>query len=119
MTGRNAAAQVVTHTANPSPKEICSQAVARLERLLEQKPALRLDEIDKAERLAVRLRDCLIERMRAGDVATRSRTHPALKRTNMAVSRIVGVEYPAAGVQEKPLQEARGALREVLDRDRL
>jgi hypothetical protein len=82
-------------------------------------PALRLDEIDKAERLALRLRDCLIERMRAGDVATRARTHPAPKQANMAVSRIVGVEYPAAGVQEKPLQEARGTRQEVLDRDRL
>jgi hypothetical protein len=115
MAVRNAAEQTQADTADSSPEEICSRAVAVLDGLLGQPAASRLSDIDRAERLTVCLRNSLIERLRAGDAAQKARVHPALTQVNMAVSLLVGVEYPAAGVQEKPLKEARDTLQDLLD----
>ncbi len=117
MTRDNLAARVAADTAHCSPADICKQAVDVLDRVLAYKPAERLHEIDQAERLAVRLRDCLIDRYRRADEAGKAHMHPGLKQANVAVSLLVGVEYPGAGVQEQPLQQAREVLRGMLDRE--
>jgi hypothetical protein len=119
MARDNAAAQVAAQTDNCSLPDICRQALDALNQVLGEAPVKRLQGIDGTERLVVRLRDCLIDRYRRGDEAARARVHPALVQVNMAVSLIAGVEYPAAGVQEKPLQQALGVLQELLDRDLL
>jgi hypothetical protein len=87
------------------------ETIAALEAAL-QTPAKHLkDEVDRALRAAVRLRDTLITRLRgesaAEDVVA---TRAALDQVNVAVSLIAGVEYPAEKVQREALQQAKGVL---------
>ncbi len=92
--------------------EQCLAAVASLDRLLEITPYPRFQDLDGAERAVVRLRDGLIERLRqdsASDEAPRLRG--LLERANIAISMIVGLEYPAAGMRRQLLETARDALK--------
>lgn len=80
-------------------------------------PPLELgQEVDKAERAVVRVRDDLIAKLR-GDAeqpdATRWRA--ALSHANTALSLIVGVEYPVEGVKREPLKQAREQVQSALD----
>ena len=85
-------------------------SVAALERALRLKPEDLGQEVDTAERLVVRLRDCLIEWIRPGDSAGH-RWQTALDQVNAALSLIVGVEYPAVGIQRSLLEQARESLK--------
>ncbi len=90
----------------------CLEAVASLDRLLEISPYPRFRDLDGVERAIVRLRDDLIERLRqdaASDEAPRLRA--LLERANIAISAVVGIEYPAAGVRRQLLEMARDALK--------
>ena len=95
--------------------EECREAVAMLERALQEPPGALSEDVDVAERVVARMRDRLIEVLREGpQAADAARQRAALDRVNAALSLIVGVEYPAAGIQRKVLEQARDALKEVL-----
>ena len=95
--------------------EQCLEAVATLDRLLETSPYPRFQELDGAERAIVRLRDGLIERLRQeGASAEAPRLRGLLERANIAVSLVVGMEYPAAGIRRQLLEMARAALQGAL-----
>lgn len=70
-------------------------------------------EVDIAEQQVVRIRDRLIDNLRRADTEPDDPRRAALKRVNMALSLIVGVEYAAGGIQRKPLAEAGKLLREL------
>jgi hypothetical protein len=92
--------------------EQCKEAVASLDRLLEASPYPRFQELDVAERAIVRLRDGLIERLRQEDASDEApRLRALLERANIAISAVVGIEYPAAGVRRQLLEMARDALK--------
>ncbi len=92
--------------------EQCIEAVALLDRLLEASPYPRFQELDVAERAIVRLRDGLIERLRQEDAASEApRLRGLLDRANIAISAVVGMEYPAAGIRRQLLEMARDALK--------
>ena len=68
-------------------------------------------EVDFAEVRIARLRDCLIERVRREEnAAEASRWRSALERVNIALSFVVGVEYPATGIHRNLLKEAQDVL---------
>ena len=95
--------------------EQSGEAVATLEQLLEIRPHLRYQEVDVAERAIVRVRDNLIDQLRQEDSeAEARRLRTKLERLNVAISLIVGVEYPAAGIQQQLLDQAYDALKEAL-----
>ena len=88
------------------------RAAALLDAALAMRPQELGEEVDIAERAVVRLRDGLIERLRAADAAEDSAgARAALATINATLSLIVGVEYSQSGVQRGLLEQARDALR--------
>jgi hypothetical protein len=107
-------------TQHRSRAELCREAIAKLDRARQEQPADLSEDVDEAERAAVQLRDQLIEQLRQGGApAELAGTREALSAVNMALSLIVGVEYPAAGIQRKLIEQASTALRDLLDSGRL
>jgi hypothetical protein len=93
----------------------CEDAIALLDQLLKILPHLRFQEVGMAERAIVQLRDSLIEQLRQEKTSAEvSRLRALLERVNVAVSLVVGVEYPAVGIQQQPLEMARDVLKGVL-----
>ncbi len=93
----------------------CREAIETIEVVLNKPPRERGQVIDFGERATVRLRDCLIEQYRQSeDAPERANIRYALEQANIALSLLTGVEYPGAGIQEKPMQEARGILQALL-----
>ncbi len=100
----------------PGLTDLCRAAVHELDAGCALPPLELGEEVDAAERAVVRVRDGLIARLRTGgDDGDARRWRQALQRVNMALSLIVGVEYPSIGVRRKPLEQASAALKEVLD----
>ncbi len=93
----------------------CREAIETIEVVLNKPPRERGQAVDFGERATVRLRDCLIEQYRQSeDAPERANIRYALEQANIALSLITGVEYPGAGIQEKPMQEARDLLKALL-----
>ena len=104
----------------PSLTAQCREAVAILDRALDLPPLQVGREVDEVENLVARLRDALIARLRQAEIAPEvSRLREALSLANMALSLIVGVEYPATGLQRSAIEEARDTLARLLAEDRL
>ncbi len=91
-------------------QEQCCAAMAALERAHNAPPLQFTQEADAALRSAVALRDELIAQLRGGDAAARA----ALDSVNVALSIIVGLEYPAAGITRETTTHARAALEQAL-----
>ena len=90
--------------------------VDELEQALSLPPLDLGQEVDQAERRIVRLRDALIEALRAQSSSPDApRWRTALEQVNAALSLVAGVEYPAAGIQRKLLEQARDSLRRLQD----
>jgi predicted RNA-binding protein with PIN domain len=110
--------QVIARHSTPpavAASDVCRQAVTELEEALRLPPKELGEEVDQAERTVVRLRDRLIGRLRQDAAAAEApRWRAALDRVNAALSLIVGVEYPAAGLQRSSLEQARDTLKAVL-----
>ena len=103
--------------AQQSLAELCRHTVELIEQAQHEQPRHLSEDVDEAERAIVMLRDRLIERLRSEPGATRERD--ALNSVNAALSLIVGVEYPAAGIQRKLLEQAAAALHDLLKRGQL
>lgn len=92
----------------------CEEAVRSIEDVLSTAPGDRHQIVDFGECAIVRLRDCLIDLLRQADEPTeQGRLRAALDQANIALSLITGVEYPGAGIQEKPILEALVALKAI------
>jgi hypothetical protein len=99
-------------------KRLCREALGAVDRALHAPPNELKEPADEAERAAVRVRDTLIELLRAGPPADRARRwRGALERANVAVSLLAGLEYPAAGAQQQPLKDARRVLQGLARRN--
>ncbi len=102
----------VDSQADGSFAEQCKEAVASLDRLLEISPYPSFQDMDVAERAIVRLRDGLIERLRQDDASDETpHLRGLLERANIAISMVVGLEYPVAGMRRQLLETARDALK--------
>jgi hypothetical protein len=96
---------------SPDTREGCARALTLLESARDQPPAKLSSQVDDAERLLVSARDALIDRLRR-DPGSPRRT---LDHLNAALSLVVGVEYPGAGIQRRALDQASRAIRAALD----
>src|SRR5689334_753689 len=93
-------------------------AVAMMEDAMKRPPAELTYEVDLVERRIVGVRDRLIAILRGGGQPA-SRARDALDVVNAALSLVAGVEYPATGIQRSMLEQARDAIRRLLEEDRL
>jgi hypothetical protein len=97
----------------------CQQAVDRLKQALHEPPSCLGKDVDAVEQIVTRLRDRLIHRLHhAGSSPEATRWQAALERINAALSLIVGVEYPIAGIRRSAIAQASATLAQVLT-DRL
>jgi hypothetical protein len=95
--------------------EQCRHAAGLLARAQMDQPRHLSEDVDEAERAVVFLRDRLIGELRgAAGNAEAARWRAALTHVNGALSLVVGVEYPAGGVQRTLLGQAEGALQSLL-----
>ena len=86
----------------------------KIEEALEKPPTKMKIEVDAVENRLVRLRDHLIaEHRRQADPQTFSQS-PTLERINTALSLIVSIGYPGAGIYRDGLAEARVLLHELI-----
>ena len=92
-----------------SPAELARSCLAQLEDALGRQPDQLGDEVDQVERDLASLRDQLIAYVRS----TGQRS--GLDRVNAVLSLVVGVEYPVAGIQRSLVEQARDALRALVD----
>jgi hypothetical protein len=97
------------------PEALARSCIAELQDALGRPPVELSSEVDRVEQQLARLRERLIVDLRrepAGPSAAAART--ALDRVNAALSLVVGVEYPAAGIQRTLLEQARDALHDLV-----
>jgi hypothetical protein len=93
----------------------CQDAIDKLDDVL-GKPARGVgQEVDHIETLIVHMRDQVIARLRqdatSGDTPRR---RLSLERLNAVLSLLIGVEYPATGIQCSAIQQARDTLAQML-----
>ena len=91
----------------PSPSHLCAEAIRLLGDVLDKPPAELKAEVDVVERAIVALRDALIDRRRQTPTDT---VRSGLDHVNVALSLVVGQEYPMGGVDRDLLKQARSAL---------
>ena len=92
-----------------SPAELARSCLAQLEDALKRPPDQLGEEVDQVERDLASLRDQLITQLRS------TGQRAGLDRVNAVLSLVVGLEYPAAGIQRSLIEQARDALRALLD----
>ena len=95
-----------------APEELCREAIRLLDEALQKPPVQLKAEVDVAERAVATLRDELIAQLRA---SPQPRVREGLDSVNVALSLLVGLEYPMGGLQPKMLESARTTLQSALD----
>lgn len=94
----------------------CREAIRAVDRSLELHPRLLQERAREAKRAVVRVRDDLIETLRAArSPAEREPIGRLLDDANVVLSLLIGVEYPAAGVQRNIVAQARDRLRALVE----
>jgi hypothetical protein len=91
----------------PTPSRLCDEAIRLLGDALDKPPAELKAEVDVVERAIVGLRDVLIDRLRQ---APTDPVRSGLDRVNVALSLVVGLEYPMGGLDRNMLKQARSIL---------
>lgn len=92
-----------------SRAELARGCLAQLEDALARPPEQLGEEVDRVERDLAALRDDLIAELRT------SGRRAGLDQVNAVLSLVVGLEYPAAGIQRNLIEQARDALRALVD----
>ncbi|HEV7666061.1 MAG TPA: hypothetical protein VGQ62_21190 [Chloroflexota bacterium] len=90
--------------------ELTRAALELLDGALNRPPLELKAEVDDAERAVVALRDNLIDRCRQTENRPDSALRQALDQVNVALSLVVGIEYPVGGLQRALIQQARQVL---------
>jgi hypothetical protein len=89
--------------------ELARSCLAQLEDALGRPPDQLGEEVDQVERELAALRDQLIAELRTSGRRT------GLDQVNAVLSLVVGLEYPAAGIQRNLVAQARDALQVLVD----
>jgi hypothetical protein len=89
--------------------ELARSCLAQLEDALGRPPDQLGEEVDQVERELAVLRDQLIAELRTSGRRT------GLDQVNAVLSLVVGLEYPAAGIQRNLVEQARDALQVLVD----
>jgi hypothetical protein len=94
--------------------DLARRAVALLEDALSKPPEALRAEVDEVERAVVALRDHLIARLRQTPQTPDPALRHALDQVNVALSLVVGLEYPVGGMQRDLIDQARATLTALL-----
>jgi hypothetical protein len=92
-----------------SRAELARGCISQLDDALARPPDQLGEEVDQVERDLAALRDELIAELRASGRRT------GLDQVNAVLSLVVGLEYPAAGIQRNLVEQARDALQVLVD----
>lgn len=96
---------------------ICSRAIACLHQAFDLPPERLKSKVDQAENLVVKLRNAMIDRLRAEQDGGRSlrpsRWRAPLDQVNMCLSLIAGVAYPGSKIHHNYVEDACRVLLEV------
>ena len=109
-------AEAVTNSSNSQDSFVLPRVRAVLELIDDamQRPSSQLKgEVEIAESRLVELRDHLIKTLRQAENRPAAQSH-ALETMNIALSLVVSIEYPAAGIHREALAEARDLLTRFL-----
>jgi hypothetical protein len=86
-------------------------AIQALRKAVDEPAAALTQDVDVAERQIAELRNCLILQLREAPAGPESaQTRRLLNEANVALSLVVGVEYPSGGIQRKLLESAQEVL---------
>jgi hypothetical protein len=96
-----------------APADLCDEAIRLLDDALGKPPAELKAEVDVAERGVVLLRDSLIGQRR--ESPDDQQVQARLDQVNVALSLIVGLEYPMGGILRRTLEQARSVLHAARD----
>lgn len=96
-------------------EDLARHAVALLEDALSKPPEALRAEVDEVERAVVAVRDHLIQRLRQTPRTPDPALRHALDQVNVALSLVVGIEYPVGSVQRDLIEQARATLAALLD----
>ena len=91
-------------------EDLARRAVALLEDALSKPPETLRAEVDEVERAVVAVRDHLIQRLRQTPRTPDPALRRALDQVNVALSLVVGIEYPVGSVQRDLIEQARATL---------
>lgn len=106
---------MIQPVAGTSTEDLRREAIRLLAEAIDTPPMELKAEVDRVERAVVALRDTLIDTLRSTPGADVRR---ALDRVNVALSLVVGLEYPMGGLQSKLLEDARTVLQMPLASER-
>jgi hypothetical protein len=108
----------VTQT-DTNTDDLKQRALQLLDDALRRPPRELKAEVDEAERAVVALRDQLIDRVRQSEDGPYPALRHALDQANVALSLVVGIEYPVGGLQRELIKQAHEVLAALpADRDR-
>lgn len=111
----SSAGHAASDASTASLAQLGREAVRSIEQGLDLPPLQLGEEVDVAERIVSRMRDRLIDALRRDtERPDAPRLRHALERVNVAISLLVGIEYPAAGIQLRPLEQARDVLTSLI-----
>ncbi len=93
----------------------CQQAVQALDRALTKPWHEVMVDSDEAERLAIQVRDRLIERLRQENVNAEEiqALRQILEQINISISLMVGIAYPSTGIRRPVIEQARDVLKAI------
>ena len=92
----------------------CREALQRLEEAQGLPPMEFIHKVDQAERAVVCFRNDLIDEIRRQPVMPATATlRQMLDRVNGALSLVIGMEYPSAGIHRELMERATRTLREM------
>ncbi len=100
-----------------SSRELLPETLRRLEAAYDFNPAELERRVDHAVRALVCLRDQLIAEDRVVAPERRAGQSKALREVNTALSLLVGVDYPAAGIKRELMKTAEQLLRNLAATD--
>ena len=92
----------------------CREALQQLEEAQGLSPMEFIHKVDQAERAIVRFRNDLIDEIRRQPVMPATAPlRQTLDRVNGALSLVIGMEYPSAGIHRELMERAMHTLREI------
>ncbi len=90
------------------------EAIVLLEHAQHAPPLEAIHDGEEAGRLVARMRDGLIERLRAEkDEQVRARLRRTLNQLNAALSFVAAIEFPLSATRRGPIERARSMLAEL------
>jgi hypothetical protein len=98
----------------------CQELVQKLGRATYLQPRELEEEVDQIQRDLVRLRDSFIGTLRCAQVASLAeQLRLGLQEVNVALTLVVGAEYPVTAIKRSALEQARDTLKKITHEGRL